>query len=801
MMAFDQSISDDSIYSLDDIVTNDQLSQRPCRPPQFEEENRALVALSRALAESPGTMLQKLVDTALKLCDAGSAGISVLENTEGEDHFRWRATAGAFAPLCGGTLPRGFSPCGTVLDRNAVQLMQQPARFFPYIAGMAPPVVELLLIPFYQDDKAVGTVWVVSHTPDKRFEAEDARLVTSLCNFASAAVKILVNLEALHTANTLLLTEADNRVKAERDKSEIEAFHRFASEAGRTGSWYVQLDTMECIFSPMMAALMDFPVGQTSASALQWRNSVVPEDRLAMDSAINACIQTDAPLDVEFRIATKNGAERWLYSRGGVVRDPGGKPLRLHGASVDITERKRSAASSSEREAYLRAVLNSSAGGFYGVDCQGYTTVCNAAFLKMLGFESEQDIIGKKLHDVIHHSYRDGSHYPTEKCHIYLAASTGQAAHVEGEDFFRVDGTSFPVEYWSYPIIYDGIVRGAVTTFVDVTERLRTEEALREARDAAEAANRAKDRFMAVLSHELRTPLSPVVMTIPAIELDPELPEKFREDLAMVRRNIDLEIKLIDDLLDLSRVTNGKLRLHMQPVAGHEVIRYAIESSISDASGKRVEVRSELTAENDALHADPARLQQVLWNLIRNAMKFTPEGGLITLRTWNQADPHQLHIEVSDTGVGIEAEMLTRIFDAFEQGEANTTREFGGLGLGLAIAKAVVELHGGTITAASDGLGKGGSLFHRARYRCEGFQQHRRIFRPPTSGDPAPRERGCFWWKTIRIRPVCWQDCFRARDSKSKHQQASQPPCRWQRMNHLISSSATSGCPMPAVMN
>lgn len=239
-------------------------------------------------------------------------------------------------------------------------------------------------------------------------------------------------------------------------------------------------------------------------------------------------------------------------------------------------------------------------------------------------------------------------------------------------------------------------------------ERLLVRE--REARAEADTANRAKDKFLAVLSHELRTPLSPVVMTIPAIEFDPEMPGKFRQSLAMIRRNIDLEVKLIDDLLDLSRVSSGKLLLQMETVRGHDVLRRAVDNSAKEITEKRISIHEDFQAGNDRMTADPARLQQVFWNLIRNAVKFTPAGGDIFIRTSNLPETDQLSIEIADTGVGIPADLLPRIFDAFEQGDSHMTQQFGGLGLGLAIAKAVVEMHGGTIAAASDGRGRGATF-------------------------------------------------------------------------------------------
>jgi CheY-like chemotaxis protein len=253
-----------------------------------------------------------------------------------------------------------------------------------------------------------------------------------------------------------------------------------------------------------------------------------------------------------------------------------------------------------------------------------------------------------------------------------------------------------------------------VGTVADVTERKKVEgehehllESERLARGEAETANKAKDKFLAVLSHELRTPLSPVLLSVAAMEIDGELPGKFRDDMSMIRRNIDLETKLIDDLLDLSRITSGKLRLGMQPTAAHELLRHVVRSSVSEMPEKQLEVQMQLDARDDRINADPARLQQVFWNLLRNAVKFSRQNGRVVIRTWNDARTREFYVEVGDDGEGIDPRLLPRIFDAFEQGDARMTRQFGGLGLGLAIAKAVVEMHGGAISAASDGKGQG----------------------------------------------------------------------------------------------
>ena len=247
---------------------------------------------------------------------------------------------------------------------------------------------------------------------------------------------------------------------------------------------------------------------------------------------------------------------------------------------------------------------------------------------------------------------------------------------------------------------------------VEERERLLASE--RAARAEADAANRAKDQFLAVLSHELRTPLSPVLMALSDMEANATLSGALREDVETIRRNIDLEVRLIDDLLDLSRVRNGKLRMHPQPANLHRLLYDVAEICGSDVAGPgpTVPVKFALAASSDSVTGDPARLQQLFWNLLKNALKFSTPGGVVRVITSNPT-PDTIEVRVKDQGQGIDPALLPRLFTAFEQGEAATTRQFGGLGLGLAIAKAVAELHGGSIRAESDGPGRGAEFVVR----------------------------------------------------------------------------------------
>jgi signal transduction histidine kinase len=264
----------------------------------------------------------------------------------------------------------------------------------------------------------------------------------------------------------------------------------------------------------------------------------------------------------------------------------------------------------------------------------------------------------------------------------------------------------------SYTAVRDLLLRLAVFTVVSLLASSlhgalkKAADASRRAREAAEEASAAKSKFLAMVSHELRTPLGPVLMVAEMLEQDPSLSPAVRNDVRTIRRNVDLEIRLIEDLVDLTRITTGKLRLREEAVDAHEPLRAAIEVCEADVCEKGLCLTTDLAATATRISGDPVRLQQIFWNLVRNAVKFTPAGGRIHISTRNTPEGHLL-VEVCDTGMGIEPQQLGKIFDAFEQGEPDIHVRFGGLGLGLAICQALVAAHHGSIHASSKGRGLG----------------------------------------------------------------------------------------------
>jgi PAS domain S-box-containing protein len=377
----------------------------------------------------------------------------------------------------------------------------------------------------------------------------------------------------------------------------------------------------------------------------------------------------------------------------------------------DVTDRKRAEEALREiAERYERqsrvfdTTLSAITDFAYIFDQEGCFLYANKALLDLWGLTLDA-AVGKNFFDL---------KYPDELAaklqhQIQQVFSSREGLSDETPYTSRTGVTGFYEYIFSPVIAADGTVEAVAGSTRDITDRKRTEAALIEARRAAEAANQTKDRFLAVLSHELRSPLTPMLMAVAALEHDSELRPAVREHLAMIKRNIHLETKLIDDLLDLSRITSGKVELDIEPVDLNEAVRQVCGSCSAQMREKGIRLETELCDAAALIAADSGRLQQVLRNLLINAIKFTPEDGTIRLAT-AQRLAGQWEVRVQDSGIGISMEALPRIFDAFEQGGVKVTRQFGGLGLGLAISKSLVELHRGSIRAESAGPGQGSTF-------------------------------------------------------------------------------------------
>ena len=373
-------------------------------------------------------------------------------------------------------------------------------------------------------------------------------------------------------------------------------------------------------------------------------------------------------------------------------------------------ERAKLEVETSERR--FRAIYDNSTAGINLCDIEGKILFANEAFQKLVAYPSEE-IVGLNFDNSTTTPLGD-----TWKNHVAEIAQ-GKTNHFQMEkQYLTRDNRCVWVDV-STSVIRDSEGRSVnlVNVVRDITERKRLEEdrkhlLLREqkARAEAEMANQSKDQFLAILSHELRTPLTPILAAVDLLKQNAtNASEDSRFFLDLISENAELEARLVDDLLDVASIQSGKLLIKPEVVDIHEVINKSLEVHRKDIFDKHLEIFQEQEAPTHHVWADPVRVKQVLWNLVGNAVKFSEEKGWLRLRTSNPS-ANTIRIEVRDNGIGLDPAGIDRLFTAFSSGDMNVCRRYGGLGLGLVICKSLVESHGGTITAASEGLGKGATF-------------------------------------------------------------------------------------------
>ena len=431
-----------------------------------------------------------------------------------------------------------------------------------------------------------------------------------------------------------------------------------------------------------------------------------PDDRERVVQVVGRAldpVSSSDEFEVEQRIYRTDGALRWIRVRGRALFEGEGAAraaVTCIGTYVDITERKENEAALRESESRFRQLADSIPQLAWMAKPDGWIFWYNRRWHDYTGTTPEQ-MEGWGWQSV---------HDPKELPRIVENWKAALANEQPWQDTFplrRRDGT-FRIHLSRANPLRDA--HGRVTlwfgTNTDITE-------LAQAQEAAQAANRAKDQFIAVLSHELRTPLTPVLATILELNARTDLTPSLKESIELIRRNVELEARLIDDLLDITRISKGKLAMDRQVVEVDEVLRDALRICQNDLARKQLKVALEFAAPEHRVEGDGARLLQTFWNLLQNAVKFTPPGGEITLRTHGNADT--VTVEIVDNGIGIEGDALQRIFEPFGQGDETISRRFGGLGLGLALSRALIEAHGGHVRAHSAGRDQGSTFIVELR--------------------------------------------------------------------------------------
>ncbi len=448
-----------------------------------------------------------------------------------------------------------------------------------------------------------------------------------------------------------------------------------------------------------------------------------PDDLAAkLQRQIQQVIETKQVLVDETPYTSPSGQGGYYEYIFSPVLSPDGEVVAVAGSTRDYTERKRTeqALLQASAEALAAAEANAKFRAFFdqGTYFAGVMTLdgtlieANRLSLDACGFTRE-NIIGKKFWEcgwwnrspVLMEMIRAGT----------MQASAGQLFRKE-TTYFIADGTERHVDLTLAPVMDNtGRVLFIAPTGIDITDRKRLTderehllEAERSARAEAERTSRIKDEFLATLSHELRTPLSAILGWTQILTSGSKDPTDLSEGLKTIERNARAQTQIIDDLLDMSRIISGKVRLDIQRIDLASIVQAAVETTIHAANAKGVRIHTVLDPLAGLVSGDPNRLQQVFWNLLTNAIKFTPKGGSVQVRL-ERVNSH-LEVSVTDTGEGIAPEFLPHVFDRFRQADASTTRRHGGLGLGLSIVKQLVELHGGSIHVRSNGLGQGATF-------------------------------------------------------------------------------------------
>jgi len=489
---------------------------------------------------------------------------------------------------------------------------------------------------------------------------------------------------------------------------------QIAQQAGKIGTfeWNVQTNELAC--TPELEALYGLPIGGLD-SYQNWREMVHPDDRTFTEQQVQAAADSGEELDIEFRICRPDNSVGWIACRAKVFQDDRGLPLRMIGVNMDISDRKQAEEARSQINQTLEALIQACplAITVFSAD-DGIVKMWNPAAERIFGW-SESEAVGQFMPSV-----------PADKREEFTVNLKGIRAGnaITGVETQRQrkDGSSIDIGLWATPVRDGKGNINCMSIIADISDRKQVEAELAQlldreqaARAQAEAINRQKDEFLATLSHELRTPLNAILGWAQMLRTRPYTADSLACGLEAIERQSRVQAQLVEDLLDVSRIIQGKLALKPGWFVMRKTIEVALNSVIFAAQAKSVTVSDEFDPAVSLMWGDAQRLQQVLSNLLTNAVKFTPAGGTVKLHlsavaVANSPSPNYVQITVSDTGKGISAEFLPYVFDRFRQADGSITRADSGLGLGLAIVRHLVELHGGTVRAESPGEGLGATF-------------------------------------------------------------------------------------------
>jgi PAS domain S-box-containing protein len=606
---------------------------------------------------------------------------------------------------------------------------------FGQVLGLSPHPLEYAIFPVVIAAAVVGSPAVTSLTVLSASALAVWHTVHTSGPFAGAQVhQSLILLQAFMgvLSGTALLLAASIAERRDTEKRERDAARdlrhrddmlRLAQRAGGVATFEWNYRDQMALCSPEFFTIFGLPERDGSMSAEEWGRFVHPDDRERMAAHLARAIAGTEPAVADYRINAADGTTRWLSYAGQIQRTGAGE--RLLGTVVDITDRKRLEDELRHHAAEVERILETRLAAVAALresrDVLSLAMRGGAMGAWSRNFVTDEVWWSPELEEIV--GLQPGTFSRTETAFFDLVHEDDRGSVRTAIDEGVARGSDYIVEFrfkhasgeWRWMegrgrAVYDadGTPRTLYGIGIDATERKRDEMALREAKSAAESANELKDQFLATLSHELRTPLNVILGYARLLQNHAVPPQEQQRAFDVIARNAVAQNQLVDDLLDMSRITTGKFRLEPRPVLVAVVLGEALEGVKPAADAKGIALAVDVDPGTATVMADPTRLQQVFWNLLTNSVKFTPKGGRISVSL--QRDGGSALISIGDTGAGIPPEFLPFVFEPFRQAGAGFDRAHGGLGLGLAISRQLVELHGGTIQAVSLGLGQGATF-------------------------------------------------------------------------------------------
>jgi PAS domain S-box-containing protein len=664
-----------------------ELAGRPGAAPDPSVQRAAEKELSAMLVREPAGAPDAIVGVARSLCGAASAGMTVLA---GDDRVRWRAVAGALADHAGATWPRAGSPCGLALDRKTPILVDGSSASGP-LSAVEPALVEMLAVPFGLDAAPAGALWIARHPGDPPLTAAQAAVLDRLGDFAAIALEPRRDAVAVDLASdesiALMVETATEYAMVMLDPT------------GHVATWNQGAERL---------------LGYRAEEVIGQRHDLffIPEDRAwGRPEHELATARRDGRAGDDNWLVRKDGVRLWASGVTALMPARAGHERGFTKIFRDLTDRKRAEAeqqrllaSLQESEGRLRVAIAAAQMGTWLWRIQPDEQLLDESLRRLMGLEPGDDVFTiEQFIAAIHADDQD------------RVRREFQRAAADGGDFrvdFRVhDGTGSVRWLSDQGRVFagpDGQPRFVTGACMDITERRRTEEMLRAREQQLREADRQKDEFLALLAHELRNPLVPLRSGLELLDLADGNAAALARARAMMKRQLDHMVRLIDDLLDVSRLSQGKLRLQRAPMTLADALTSAVEAArpVVEAAGHQLAVS--LPGTDVRVDGDLTRLAQVFANLLTNSAKYTPRGGHV--RMTSAVHGGEVIVQVHDDGIGIPTDALETIFEMFAQVDRSMERASGGLGIGLALVRGIVEQHGGVVEAASDGPGTGSTF-------------------------------------------------------------------------------------------